>query len=342
MQDTSNRIFIIVLAGWVWSRLRPLSTSVYPKQFIPLEGDKSILQNTIERCQHIQHDVASICVSTNIVYQDLVKEQVETIGIEDIIVEPTKRNTAPAIALITRYLMEKKWAKDNDLILVCPSDHHISPAQRFAKYVQKSYEVAKEGKIILFWTQPDKPETGYGYIKIYENESPWKFSYQIEKFVEKPTYEKAKEYIASGSYFRNTGIFLFSVKTIQKELLLHIPVLWNALSLPYTSFLEKFSTFPDISIDYAVMEKTEKSVLIPMTLHRSDLWCRDSIRDQWQKDTMQNVVKGNITLHQAKNNLVISDRKVIVDSVDNLLIVENENGLYITSKGNSQNIKNLL
>jgi mannose-1-phosphate guanylyltransferase / mannose-6-phosphate isomerase len=261
-------MYSVILAGWWGTRLYPLSTEENPKQFIAITDDKSLLQNTVERVLHFS-DAAHIGISTTRAYKDKTLEQLKIYGVDTIISEPERRNTAPAIAYIIRYLEHKKHIESDALILVCPADHHISPVEAFVTVVQKGIQYAENWKIVLFGIKPDAPETGYGYIKA---------DTIVEKFTEKPDLETAQRYLAEGGYFWNAGIFMFRIDTMKEEFKTFAPEIHAHMSLPFDEFVTRFSELPKISIDYAVMEKTKNCILIPMDLQRSDLGSRDAVR----------------------------------------------------------------
>lgn len=336
-------MYSIILAWWTWTRLRPLSTDDLPKQFLSIYDEKSLIQNTAERLLEIDSKPENIFVSTNSRYEKNVLEQLKNYWIQNLIVEPVKRNTAPAIAFIVKYLEDIAKTKSDSVVLVCPSDHFINPTDRFVAYMEEANKLAQKWNIVLFGIQPDVPETWYGYIKVPENSDLMSFSFLIKKFVEKPDYETAKKYVDQWNYFWNAGIFMFRIDTIKEEFEKYCPEIYKKFNLNRNDFLADFGNMPSISIDYAVMEKTTKSVVVPMNLNRSDLGSRDSVWQNWKKDVDNNVINANIKSKDIHNNLVISNKKnIILDGVDNLLIIENETWLYIGQKGRSQNIKNFM
>ena len=336
-------MYSIILAWWTWTRLRPLSTDELPKQFLPIYDEKTLIQNTTERLLEIDKKSENIFVSTNGKYEKKVIEQLEKYWITNLIVEPAKRNTAPAIAFIVKYLEDIAGAKSDSIVLICPSDHYINPTDRFVAYIEEASKYANKWNIVLFGIQPDVPETWYGYIKVAENSDLMSFSFPIDQFVEKPDYENAKKYVELGNYFWNAGIFMFRIDTIKQEFEKYCPEISKKFTLNRNDFLTDFESMPSISIDYAVMEKTNKSVVVPMNLNRSDLWSWDSVRQNGKKDENSNVINWNVKAKDIHNNLIISNKKnIVLDGVDNLLIIENETWLYIAQKGRSQNIKNLM
>lgn len=286
-------MYSIILAwGW-WTRLQPLSTEEKPKQFLPLINEKTLLQNTVERILQIDDDPQHIFISTGANYRDESLNQLQPYKIEKMIAEPERRNTAPAIAYIIKYLEDKEKVNSDAVILVCPSDHHIAPVEKYASYIQEGLQYAQEWEIVLFGIKPNVPETGYGYIKVDEIGIS---ALPIQQFVEKPDVVKAQEYLDAGNYYRNGGIFLFRIDTMKEEFKAFAPEIYDHMQLPFDQFVARFSELPKISIDYAVMEKTKKSILIPMDLEWSDLGNRDALWKYWSKD--------------ADGNLIVGDKKI--------------------------------
>lgn len=291
-------MYSIILAwGW-WTRLQPLSTEEKPKQFLPLINEKSLLQNTVERILQIDPDPQHIFISTWNDYREQSLKQLAGYKVDRLITEPERRNTGPAIAYIIKYLEDIEKAKSDSVILVCPSDHHITPTQKFSQYIKEAEKYAHEWKIVLFGIKPDMPETNYGYIQVVDTN--WS-ALPIQQFVEKPNIEKAQEYLAAGNYFWNAGIFMFRLDAMKEEFKNFCPEIYSHMQLPFDEFVSTFSELPKISIDYALMEKTKKSTLIPMDLQRSDLGSRDALWKYGAKDN--------------NGNLIIWDKKITYPNI---------------------------
>ncbi|MCX8034420.1 MAG: mannose-1-phosphate guanylyltransferase, partial [Thermodesulfovibrio sp.] len=277
----------IVLAGGSGTRLWPLSRKNFPKQFLKLKLSKdgqneSFFQKTLKRI--LLYPEAEIFIVTNEKYKFYILTQIEEIlsylnktpNIE-IILEPAQKNTAPAIALALRYALEKSIHQD-DTFLVCPSDHLISPDYEFLNYINIADNIAKKGYIVTFGIIPNRPETGFGYIKIIKEQENKAF-YKVEKFVEKPDMETANKYIKEGCYYWNAGLFAFTANSMIEEFKSQIPQLADLFSLSWQSVLDNFTNLPDISIDYAVMEKTDRAVLVPLNVFWSDIGSWESLYD---------------------------------------------------------------
>ncbi|MDR2415168.1 MAG: mannose-1-phosphate guanylyltransferase [Candidatus Peribacteria bacterium] len=248
-------LYKVILAGGGGTRLAPLSTEENPKQFITLVGENSLLQTTFTRLQPLE---GQLFISSSVKYQEKILQQLP-LNEKKLILEPERKNTAPAIALIVKSL-EAQQAQPDDLLLLAPADHIIQPQSTFEKYINLGIEKAKTGNIILFGVQPTTAETGYGYIKVAHLDT----IVSIESFKEKPTKEVAEEYLKAGNYLWNSGIFLFTLRTIQKAFQAHCSEIAQQMKGNLEEFLQHFSALPALSIDYAIMEKAENIQIIPM------------------------------------------------------------------------------
>jgi len=334
---------IVILAGGKGTRLFPLSRENYPKQFLKLFGNKSLFQETLLRFfPEIPPD--DIFILTNESYKFLLKEQLEEIGVqipkENVLYEPISRNTAPAIALISKFLTEILGNPEEGLLIV-PSDHFIAPKEKFLELVKKGEKAIFQGFIVTFGINPSYPSTGYGYIEV--GKPVLTDTYEVVKFHEKPSLEKAMEYLKTGKYFWNSGIFGFTPKTIYGEFKNSHPQIYAFIEkYPFNEFLEHYSELPDISIDYAVMEKTKKAVVIPAYLTWSDVGSWDAVYDLAGKDERGNALRGKVIAVDTKNSLVWSNKELIITlGVENLIVVETEDTILITERGKSQEIKKL-
>jgi len=263
-------MFAIILAGGSGSRLWPLSRELYPKQLLNLNADKSLLQSTFERLSKFM-PASNIVSITNVKHTANVKLQLENISKNiSVLSEPLSKNTAPAIALATKFIQEK----DKDaIILVVPSDHLIEDNELFAQTVIKGEKLAKEGYIVTFGIEPSYPETGYGYINVLNQ--PVLDGFKVKEFVEKPDSETAQKYIDAKTYFWNSGIFMFKASTMIEEIKKLSPEIFNVMgefdfSESDTIEYNLFEKMPSISIDYAIMEKSDKIALVKLEI---DLRC---------------------------------------------------------------------
>ncbi len=337
----------IVLAGGSGTRLWPLSRKDFPKQFLKIQlskydSNESFFQRTLRRL--LKYPEAEIFIVTNEKYKFYTSGQIEEIKnySQDkihVVIEPNQKNTAPAIALAIREAINKASSLD-ETFLICPSDHLIYPDEEFLKYIVLADNLAKEGHIVTFGILPTRAETGFGYIKVKEGDKGQ--FYFVEKFVEKPDEEIAKKYIQEGNYYWNSGIFAFSAKSIINEFNLYLPALAELFHVPTEKLEEFFNTLPDISIDYAVMEKTKKGVLIPLKILWSDVGSWDSLYEIMEKDDLGNALNANSVNLNTTNTLIIGNKRLTTTiGVDDLVIIETEDALLVAKKGECQKVKKL-
>lgn len=340
----------IILAGGSGTRLWPLSRKNYPKQFLKLNGDKSLLQQTVERLlQAVKPE--DIIVMTNNDYKFHVQSDLQTLNSKlltlnsNIILEPARRNTAPAIALGVKYCLEKLGCNKDEVVFISPSDHVIKPADKFAEYFEKAEEIAKRGYIVTFGIKPDRPETGYGYIKArsQSTEARTQKFFEVEKFVEKPDTETAKRYIEEGNYYWNSGMFAFSIGVMIEEFKRYTPEIGEILGMNLDDMIINFVKMPDISIDYAIMEKSNRVVTLPMELCWNDIGSWDSICDVLDKDACGNIKIGDILTLDTSNTLIIGNKRHISTiGLEDCLVVETDDAILIAKRGEAQKVKDIV
>ena len=334
---------IVILAGGKGTRLWPISRESFPKQFLKLGNEKTLLQQTIERFLSLVNP-QDILLVTNQDYRFLVKSQAKAIHplLEtQVLIEPEQKNTGPAIAYAIKYLEEKKQVGDQEVILVSSSDHWVSSHEKFLKAVALAEKATSQGQIITFGARPNKPETGYGYIHI--DASCNCAIYPAKAFVEKPSLEIAMKYMESGEYLWNSGIFIFSVKTFWQELRLHAEEMHQLSQGTLEEMTGNFAKMPCISIDYAVMEKAGKISVVPFDFLWSDIGSWDALFDMMDKDHNQNVTVGNVHAIDTKNSLVVGDRRLIsMIGLEDMVVIETEDALFLGKKGESQRVKELV
>ena len=332
---------IIILAGGGGTRLFPLSRTCFPKQFLKLGGEKSLLEQTLSRFLPVAK-AEDIVVVTNKEYIHHVQAEISSCGLQGvhIILEPVGRNTAPAIALAAQYCRDVMGASDDEVMFVTPSDHIIRKSDLFIKAVRQGEQAAREQKIVTFGIKPDQPETGYGYIEAGEKYGE---GYVVTSFKEKPDEATAREYVAAGRYYWNSGMFAFTVGHIMAELQEHQPDIYGLLSQGYEEALEKFADMPNISIDYAVAEKSQQVVTIPLTAYWNDIGSWDAIYDVLDKDEAGNAVKGDCLTLDCANTLMLGhDRLIAGIGLEDLLVVETDDVIIVAKRGESQKVKELV
>jgi mannose-1-phosphate guanylyltransferase len=330
----------VIMAGGSGTRLWPLSRSSHPKQFLALHGTDTMLQATLKRLNGI--GIGGSVTICNEDHRFFVAEQLREIDkLGSIILEPVGRNTAPAIALAA-FLSE-----DDPLLLVLAADHVIQDEIAFKKAVFEATPLAEEGKLVTFGIVPSEPNTGFGYIRRGDS---YGASFVVENFEEKPTLEVAEEYISSGKYYWNSGMFLFRASRYLEELKKFRPETYSfcrSAMLEAESDIQftrvdkkKFEACPSESIDYAVMENTEDAVVVPMDAGWSDIGSWSSLWDISEKDSDGNSICGDVMSHNSKNSYIRTDDKLVaVVGVDNLVIVSTKDVLMVANKDSVQDVK---
>ena len=331
---------VIILAGGGGTRLFPLSRDCYPKQFLHVIGDKSLLAQTIERFLGLV-EARDIIIVTNERYIFHVQAELKTINAQKahIITEPMGKNTAPAIALAQSYCQDVLQCDDDEILFVSPSDHLIKPIDAFQDLIKNAQDVAKDN-IITLGIKPTKPEIGYGYIEAEKNNNLAK---KVISFKEKPDLATAQEYISSGNYYWNGGMFMFSIATMQAELTKYMPSIIDITQNGYQYTVDNFVDMPDISIDYAVAEKSQKMMMIPMeNIYWNDIGSFDAIAEVLS-DKEKNVFKGDILAENCTDTMIIGDNRLIAGiDLENLMIIDTPDALLVAKKGESQKVKNIV
>ena len=336
----------LILAGGSGSRLWPLSRELCPKQLLALDGNDSLLQSTFKRLANIVPEKNIICV-TNIKHANDVKFQISKLSKNlKLICEPVAKNTAPAIAVTLEYLKQKN--EDDKLVLIAPSDLLIGNFEAYQKAIKDAEKLAKEGYIVTFGIKSSYPETAYGYVKVGEKR---KTGYIVDKFVEKPDSQLAKSYIEDSSYYWNGGMFLAKVSVLLDELKSYCSDIYdnikgfdfsqenkNVVSIPYSVF----ENIPEISIDYAVMEKSDKLAMVQLDCDWRDLGSWQSLYDVKEKDKKGNVIEGNVVADCVEDSLIYSSKKLVAASdIKDLIVVETEDAVMVCKKDQSQEVKKI-
>ncbi|MEW7973466.1 MAG: mannose-1-phosphate guanylyltransferase/mannose-6-phosphate isomerase [Candidatus Thiodiazotropha endolucinida] len=344
-------IIPVILSGGSGTRLWPLSRSAYPKQFIPLTDEKSLFQQTLERMSGISGagDALIVC---NEEHRFMVAEQMRQLNITSlgIMLEPIGRNTAPAIACAALYAL----SKDKDAVLVVtPSDHVIRDNRQFVAAMSQGLESVDDGSLVTFGIVPDKPETGYGYIR-KQDASLSSGAFPVAEFVEKPDLETAKGYLASGDFYWNSGMFVFRADAYLQELEQFHPDILQAstraceLIKTDLDFLrldkEAFIACPAESIDYAVMEKTAKSVVVPMDAGWSDVGSWSALADvSVEEGNNGNVLQGDVLIKGVSNSYLRSENRMIAGiGLDNVIVVETADAVLVADKSHVQDVKGIV
>ena len=337
----------VILSGGSGTRLWPLSRKQYPKQFISLINETTLFQDTIMR---LPNKVSNPLIICNEEHRFIVAEQLRQIKSSNkgIILEPVGKNTAPAIAIAAMTLLNDK---EDPILLVLSADHLIDNNKKFHKSIDIAIRVAEQGKMVALGIKPKKPEVGYGYIEI--NNSTKNEYYNIVSFTEKPNLEIARQYLSSGNYYWNSGIFMFKASKYLNELEKHEPEIYNICKKSCiqvskdSDFIridnQEFRKCPNKSIDYAVMEKTTAGVVVPFEGTWSDIGSWEALWDSKTKDCNNNVSEGDVLLSKVKNSYIHSTNRLIsVNDLSDLVIIDTQDALLVSSKKSSQDIKNIV
>jgi mannose-1-phosphate guanylyltransferase len=334
----------VIMAGGSGSRLWPLSRSLYPKQFLALTDELTMLQTTVQRLSNL--DVNAPLVICNEEHRFIVAEQLRALDITgSIILEPVGRNTAPAIALAAEVAVN-----DNDpLLLVLAADHVIQNTGAFIDAVKNAIPLAQAGKLVTFGIVPTQAHTGYGYIKrgnAVSNSS----GYDVNAFVEKPDSNTAANYLKSGEYYWNSGMFLIKASRYLQELQKYRPEILNACkkALEHTTHdndfvrldAEAFALCPDESVDYAVMENTTDAVVVPLDVGWNDIGAWSALWEVNEKDEEGNAIFGDTILQDTTNSLIHGGERLIATvGLDNVVIVDTKDALLVACKDKVQDVK---
>ena len=340
-------IIPIILAGGSGTRLWPLSRKTHPKQFISLLNETSLFQDTLTRLPKEALDPIVIC---NEDHRFLVAEQAREINVtlNSIILEPIGRNTAPAIALAAIKVLNDF---ENPILIVLAADHKIENKSAFHDAIKIAHKLAENNKLVTFGIIPKSAETGYGYIEIEKKDKAEYFD--IKSFVEKPNKKNAINFLNSGNYLWNSGMFMFNASIYLSELNKFEPEILTSCKKSLSNEFKdlefiridkkEFCKSPNQSIDYAVMEKTNKAKVVPLDAGWSDVGSWDALMDSKIKDSLGNVVEGDVTLDQVKNSYLYStNRLVAASNIADLIVIDTQDALLVTTRDNSLSIKNIV
>ncbi len=344
MTDSASNVYAILLAGGTGTRLWPVSRQLYPKQLVKFIGDDSLVQSTIKRLSPVldPENVRIVCGEQH--FHETARHM-QDIGLQadgKIICEPSGRNTAPAILLaVLHTLIVEKDA----VLCVLPADHVIGNIERFHERLEDAIRLAERGYIVTFGIRPHYAETGYGYVE--GDAAISEGALRVKRFVEKPDRKTAQEYIKAGNFFWNSGMFAFKASVILDEFRAWQPDLlekMNAIFDPARSITkEAYDRLPDISIDYAVMEKTTRGVVLPSDFGWSDIGSWKSLYDFLPKDADLNVIDGDVIANDTRGCFILGrDRLIAVNHLKDTVVVETPDSIFVSDIDHSRDVKSIV
>jgi len=347
--DLQCKITPVILSGGSGTRLWPLSRKEHPKQYLPLVGDNTMLQDTILRLNGLDNLTDPIIVC-NADHRFLVAEQCQQIDIKNptILLEPVGRNTAPAIAAAA---IQSLKASDDALLLVLSADHVIQDVDAFHKAINIAKQHTQSGKLVTFGIVPTNTNTGYGYIK--SSKDNYNGAHKVEEFVEKPDLETAEKYLDQGNYLWNSGMFMFKANVLIDELTTHSPDTVKLVSDAVNNATQDidfirletqaFESSPSNSIDYALMENSDNVAVVPLDAGWSDVGSWSALYDIGAKDGNGNVLKGDVTVKDTTNTYIYTSHYMVTAvGVDNLVVIHTPDATFIASKDKVHEVKSIV
>lgn len=352
-----DNIYGVILAGGSGSRLWPLSREMHPKQLLKLNYENTLFQSTFLRLSNLINpenitSVANVKHSTDIKLQlSELQEKLSSKKEFKVITEPAGRNTAPAIALAALYISKEMANGEDPILIVAPSDHLVKEEKSFIDTVEEGIKLANNGHIVTFGIKPDKPDTGYGYISTAADKSVKSIAnngVKVEEFKEKPDLQTAKKYVEAGTYYWNSGIFMFKASTILNEIKKYTPEIMDVLDNqsfaeigPVLNY-EIYKNAPSISIDYAVMEHSKNITLLPINCGWNDMGSWEAIYDVSDKDENDNYIKGNVIDVDSESSLIYGTSKLVSTiGLKDTVIVETEDAILACDKNRTQDVKKI-
>jgi mannose-1-phosphate guanylyltransferase/mannose-6-phosphate isomerase len=340
-----SKVHAVILAGGSGSRLWPLSRQHLPKQFLVLEGVESLLQTTIDRLSPTI-DPKNVLIVTQ--ESHAKGEAYHALRPYRSLFEPVGRNTAPAIALAAAYLMS---AGEDPVMVVLPADHVIKDEERFRSLLDIAIAAAQNGKLVTFGIEPTRPDTGFGYIKAHHTDDTQ--VYAVERFTEKPDHETAIRFLKEGHYYWNSGMFVWRASVILAEIQRYLPVVYQIAQTiaaeahqggTFQQAVEKhFAAMPSISIDYGVLEKSDRVSLIPCDIGWNDVGSWQAVHEISPKDKDGNALLGNVIAVDCKNSLIRSEKRLVAAiGVEDLCVIETADAVLISKSDQTQDVRKVV
>ncbi|MGD9300705.1 MAG: mannose-1-phosphate guanylyltransferase/mannose-6-phosphate isomerase [Desulfobacterales bacterium] len=344
MEDSADKVYAVLLAGGTGTRLWPVSRQLYPKQLVKFIGDDSLVQSTIKRLSPVL-DTGCVRIVCGEQHFHEIARHMRDIGLQadgKIICEPSGRNTAPAILLAALNVLNT----DRDAVLcVFPADHVIGEIDHFHSRLKAAVRLADQGYVVTFGITPHYPETGYGYVEGGQEIADGALT--ISRFVEKPDKKTAEQYLAAGNYFWNSGMFAFKASVILEEFGKYQPDLlekMNAITDGINPIAKaEYDQLPDISIDYAIMEKTTRGVVLPSDFGWSDIGSWKSLYDFLPKDSDANVIDGDVITNDTRGCFILgSDRLIATNHLEDMVVIETPDSIFVSDIDRSRDVKSIV
>jgi mannose-1-phosphate guanylyltransferase/mannose-6-phosphate isomerase len=344
MEDMASNVYAILLAGGTGTRLWPVSRELYPKQLVKFIGRDSLVQSTIKRLAPVL-ELKNIRVVCGRQHYHEIARHIDDIGISSegkIIQEPSGRNTAPAILLAA---FHNRHAAVDGIMCIFPADHVIGNIESFHERLRVAIQLASEGYIVTFGIKPNYPETGYGYIE--GGAGVFDSAFRVRRFVEKPDRPTAVKYIEAGNFFWNSGMFAFKISIILKEFENYQPEMVAAMEEIFSEdqplAKEAYDRLENISIDYAIMEKTDKCVVVPSDFGWSDIGSWKSLYDFLEKDANNNVLDGDVIAHDTNSCFILGrDRLIATNRLQDMVVVETPDSIFVSDLEHSRDVKSIV
>ena len=337
----------VILAGGIGSRFWPYSRKNQPKQLLNIFGEKSMLQITVDRLKKIKKISEIYIVTRKDLHKSIIKN-IEGVNAKNVIIEPSGKNTAPAIGMMAAYLALNN---PNDVMCVFPADHYIVGHQKFQKAIYRADRIAKKGdNIVTIGIKPNYPSTAYGYIQYDENNQiESNEAFQVKAFAEKPHGKLAERFIASGDFLWNAGMFFWKVNTFLNSMKIHMPELLSEVQ-KIAPKIENGDSFDNLwefikpeSIDYGLLEKADNIYVVPADFKWNDIGSWKALYDVFNSDRKGNIIRGNGTVMDGKGNLIHSkDKFTAVLGVDNVVVINTGDVVLVVNKEKVEDIKNLV
>ena len=344
MPESIKSVYAVLLAGGTGTRLWPVSRELYPKQLVKFIGNDSLVQSTIKRLAPVL-DLQNVRVVCGEQHFHETARHMEDIGIVPegkVICEPSGRNTAPAILLAACHI--QRLAEDG-LMCVFPADHVIGNLESFHERLQAAIRLSAAGYVVTFGIRPNYPETGYGYIEAGSDVSG--SALRVKRFVEKPDRKTAEKYIKAGNFFWNSGMFAFKVSVILDEFRTLQPHLLGTMNEIFSAekplVKQDYDRLDNISIDYAIMEKTDKCVVLPSDFGWSDIGSWKSLYDFLEKDANDNVIEGDVIAQDTRNCFILGhDRLIATNRLQDVVVVETPDSIFVSDLDHSRDVKSIV